>query len=189
MEIYKKIQESKELIKKSNLKKEGKNKHFNYYTPEQVDKLVYDACLFTGLYNKVDLLRTELGLIVQITVISVSEKCDNAVFIMSTDKPAIPNANATQNMGGALTYSERYLLMSIYGIKDNNEDFDSQSLTKAPQKEQKESISRELMADEVDNKWNGKIYKGGFVYIDNQKIEVNPAQLEKLKEHKKYKDE
>jgi predicted SprT family Zn-dependent metalloprotease len=45
------------------------------------------------------------------------------------------------------------------------------------------------MADEVDNKWNGKIYKGGFVYIDNQKIEVNPAQLEKLKEHKKYKDE
>ena len=109
---------------------------------------------------------------------------------MATEKPKITATNETQQMGGAMTYSERYLLMSIYGIKDNNLDFDSQKpqqpTTKKPQQK---AINRRLTASDVDEKWNGKIYKDKFIYINNEKIEVDEDQLLKLSEHSKYKSQ
>ena len=38
--------------------------------------------------------------------------------------------NDTQQMGGTDTYSERYIKMKVFQIKDNNLDFDSQDNTK-----------------------------------------------------------
>jgi len=43
-----------------------------------------------------------------------------------------------------------------------------------------------LTAIDVDSKWNGKIYKGKNVYIDNVEYEISKEQIEKLKVHKKY---
>lgn len=48
-------------------------------------------------------------------------------------------------------------------------------------------IERELLQDEVEKKWNGKIYKG-TVYINDQRIKPPAGQIEKLKSHKKFKD-
>ena len=46
-----------------------------------------------------------------------------------------------------------------------------------------------LTAKEVEGKWNGKLYKGNIVYIDNEKFSIPKAQADKLKLHKKYKAE
>jgi len=35
--------------------------------------------------------------------------------------------NIAQQLGGAMTYSKRYLLMNAYDISDNNLDFDSKN--------------------------------------------------------------
>ena len=65
-------------------------------------------------------------------------------FEMSTDIPSIKATNITQQIGGAVTYTERYLLMSIFDIKDNNLDFDSQDNTqKATAKKQNTQTSND----------------------------------------------
>lgn len=46
---------------------------------------------------------------------------------------------------------------------------------------------KELTANEVNVKWNGKIYGKNGVFIDNVKYSVSDEQLNKLKAHDKYK--
>lgn len=127
MSVYKKIQACRASIKASDLKKAGRNTYsdYDYYTPEQVDKLVYDACLSEGLFNKFELKRDEYGLYGEMSVIDI-ETGESQIFILATEMPKITATNATQQMGGAMTYCNRYLLMNIYDIVDNNLDFDSQ---------------------------------------------------------------
>ena len=131
MSIYKKIQACRATIKASDLKKSGHNTYSNYdyYTPEQVDKLVYDACLGNGLFNKFELMRDANGLYGQITVIDLESK-EEAVFIAATEMPSITATNASQQMGGCMTFAERYLKQTIYNIVDNNLDFDAHDNTK-----------------------------------------------------------
>lgn len=49
--------------------------------------------------------------------------------------------------------------------------------------------SKTLTSSEVEKKWNGKIYSGKNVFIDNVKFEITSEQIEKLKSHPKYKKE
>ena len=130
MNIYEKIQACRASIKACNLKKTGNNSYSNYdyYTPEQVDKLVYDACLPNKLFNKFELKRDINGLYGQMTVIDLESK-EEAVFDAATEMPVITATNASQQMGGCMTFTNRYLLMFIYTIVDNSLDFDSQDNT------------------------------------------------------------
>ena len=54
--------------------------------------------------------------------------------------------------------------------------------TKLPKQE---VIERELKTTDIE-KWNGKIYTGGHVFIDNVKIKVSEDQLNRLKLLPKY---
>lgn len=190
--LLKKINEARKLIKASDLKKAGRNEHskYDYYTPEQVNKLVNDACNKQNLFNSYELIRTEFGLVAQVTVFDLDSD-ESKVFSMATEIPQITATNIAQQLGGAVTYSERYLLMSIYDIKDNNLDFDSQAPKKEKQSQQQPQQTnfetRLLTQKEVEEKWNGKLYKGNVVYIDNKKIITTTEQIDKLKLHAKYK--
>ena len=189
MKVLQQIHNAKESIKKSDLKKQGKNTHSNYdyYTPEQVEQLVFDACKIQKLFNKYDLKRTEYGLMASIEVVDL-DSGEKETFVQATDIPSITATNVAQQIGGAITYSERYLLQTIYGIKDNNSDFDSDSYAKkTPQKETIAAVKKELTQSEVDDKWNGSLYKGNIVYIDNIKYVVSQEQADKLKTHSKFK--
>lgn len=189
--LLKKINEARKIIKQSDLKKAGRNTHskYDYYTPEQVNKLVNEACNKQNLFNSYELIRTEHGLLAQLTVFDLDSD-EFKTFSMATEIPQITATNIAQQLGGAITYSERYLLMSIYDIKDNNLDFDSHEPKEPKQEKQPEQTNFEtrlLTAKEVEEKWNGKLYKGNIVYIDNKKIVTTPEQIEKLKQHEKYK--
>lgn len=190
-EVLKKINEARQKIKASNIRKSGHNKHSNYdyYTPEQISKLVNDACLEVGLFNDYELIRDEYGLKAKITVYDLNNPEDNKVYNFATEMPQITATNAAQQLGGCMTYSERYGLMFIYDIKDNNLDFDTDQ--KQEKKEPKQSQTnfevRELTQSEVETKWNGKIYKGNIVYINDSKVQPTNEQIEKLKSHPKFK--
>ena len=128
--IYQKIQSCRAGIKASDLKKAGYNDFsgYPYYTPEQVDKLVNEACLTEKLFHKFELKRDQNGLYGEMTIIDL-ESGEDISFIAATEMPKITATNASQQMGGCMTFAERYLKQTIFNIVDNNLDFDAQKPT------------------------------------------------------------
>jgi hypothetical protein len=126
-ELVKKIAQAKKEIKESKLKKEGKNTYSNYeyFTPSQIEYLVQSVCNTNQLMTKFDLKRNELGVFGVLTIFDL-ETGDSLNFEMATAIPEIKATNIAQQLGGCVTYTERYLKTSAFGITDNNLDFDSQ---------------------------------------------------------------
>ena len=175
MEIYKKISDAIDIIKKSDLKKAGYNDYskYAYYTPEQVNKLVYDACKEVKLFIKFDLFRNEFGMFGQLSVISLDNPNEYVNYNMSTDIPQITATNITQQLGGSMTYTKRYMLMNIFDIVDNTLDFDT------PQKPQKkETKKHKLSAPQFVKTLNSK--DAAQVRNVIKQFELTTAQANKL---------
>ena len=102
---------------------------------------MYDACLSEKLFNKFSLIRDENGLHGWLKVIDL-ESGESESFQMSTEMPIITATNASQQMGGCATFTNRYLLMNAYDIVENALDPDGQdnrpkSAPKSDEKPQK----------------------------------------------------
>jgi len=136
MEIYKKILAAKQHISMSEMKKEGWNEYskYHYFTPDQINKLVFLACQEASLLTLFSLKRDQFGEIGELTLIDL-ETFEKEVITMATAIPSITATNAAQQLGGCVTYTERYLKMTVFGISDNTLDPDSKDLTKHPVKE------------------------------------------------------
>lgn len=137
MNIYSKIAKAKDEIKSTSLKKDGRNEFskYNYFTPDQIEHLVFTACKNNGLVTKFDLKRNEFGEVGYLSVINL-ESDETVVYEMATKIPDIKATNAVQQLGGCVTYTERYLKMSAFGITQNDLDPDQD---KQPEKKQPES--------------------------------------------------
>jgi len=124
--IYKKIVSVKESIKKTKLEKKGHNSfsNYDYFTPDQIETLVYESCSLNGLLTKFDLKRNEFGETGILSVIDI-ESGETELFEMATAIPVIKATNIAQQLGGCVTYTERYLKMTAFGIVENNLDPDS----------------------------------------------------------------
>jgi len=131
MKIYQKIAKAKEEIKASKIKKGGRNdfSKYDYFTPEQVETMVFDACKNNGLITKFDLKRNEFGETAYLTITDI-DTAEKEVYEMSTAIPSITATNIAQQLGGCVTYSERYLKMSAFGIVENALDFDDKNNSK-----------------------------------------------------------
>ena len=125
--ILQKLREVRSIIKDSDLKKAGRNEYskFDYYTPEQVETLVDNACSKTNTIVLCNLKKDEFGLYQTLDFIDLETE-EKLTFEMRTKFGTITATNATQQMGGTDTYSERYIKMKVFQIKDNNLDFDGQ---------------------------------------------------------------
>jgi len=152
MKIYEKINKAIDLIKKSDLKKAGFNDYSKYYyfTPEQVDKLVYDSCKELKLFIKFDLIRNEYGIDGQLTVFDL-ETGDSVQYLMASAIPEIKATNISQQLGGAATYSKRYLLMNVFNIVDNNLDFDTPQKTQQKNQQKNQQKARQEPKTEITN--------------------------------------
>ena len=126
-----KLASAKAEIKATNLKKEGRNTYsgYDYFTPSQVEYLVATACKNNNLLTKFDLIRNELGVYGQLTVYDL-ESDKKLITEMASAIPEIKATNIAQQLGGCVTYTERYLKMSLFGITDNRLDFDTTENTK-----------------------------------------------------------
>jgi len=163
--VYEKIQKAIDLIKKSPLKKQGRNTYseYDYYTPEQVNKLVTDACKELNLFHKFDLVRNEYGIEGVVVVIDLENNKGIAEYRMASDVPSIKATNIAQQLGGAMTYTKRYMLMNIFDIVDNNLDFDTTTNTKKQSEQKQESETPELP-------WLNRNDKSGNVLPAYQKV-------------------
>ena len=126
MEIYKKLQQAREIIKGLPLKKAGQNKfsNYDYFTPEQINGLVHEAEKQTGLIHLFSMERTGDGLHGHLKIMD-TESEEAVMFIQATDIPEIKATNVAQQIGGAVTYTLRYMLMTAFDIADNSLDFDA----------------------------------------------------------------
>jgi hypothetical protein len=127
MKTLSKIQKAIELIKGKNLKKQGKNtfSKYDYYTPEQVAELVTWATHEVKLLTKFDLIRNDLGISGRLSVFDIESDESPVIYEMASAIPDIKATNISQQLGGAMTYTKRYLLMNAFDIVDNNLDFDT----------------------------------------------------------------
>lgn len=125
--VLEKLKKARDIIKLSDLKKTGRNDYskFDYYTPEQVESLVDKACQETGTIVLCNLKADEFGLFQTLDFIDLESE-EKISFEMRTKHGSITATNETQQMGGTDTYSERYIKMKVFQIKDNNLDIDSQ---------------------------------------------------------------
>ena len=137
MEVYKKISQAIQEIKKSDLKKAGRNtfSNYDYYTPDQISVLVTTACNKLNLLPMFNLKRNELGITGELTIINLDKERDVAIYEMASAIPEIKATNIAQQLGGAMTYTKRYMLMNVFDITDNTLDFDN---TPTPAKNKKE---------------------------------------------------
>ncbi len=121
-----KLQEARLIIDNSDLKKTGRNEYskFDYYTPEQVESLVSVACAKTNTIVLCNLKADEFGLFQTLKFIDL-DSLEEIDFEMRTKHGSITATNESQQMGGTDTYSERYIKMKVFEIKDNNLDPDS----------------------------------------------------------------
>ena len=120
--ILEKMFMAKKMIAETKEKKLGKNSYSNYdyFTPEQVKKLVDTACfelkILTQYYIK--------DMIAYLDIYDI-ESQENLQYSIPVEIPEIKATNGMQRIGGVVTYSERYLKMTAFGIVDNNLEFDT----------------------------------------------------------------
>lgn len=118
MNIYEKIQQAKEQILKSNLKKSGKNNFAGYTYYELADLLptIVQVCNNLKLFTKVT-FTDEFATLVIIN----TEKPEETIEYTSPMKELnLKGANAIQSLGGVETYQRRYLYMSAFDIIEND---------------------------------------------------------------------
>ena len=195
-ELLNKLASAKAEIKATKLKKEGKNTYSNYeyFTPSQIEFLVASACHNNKLLTSFDLIRNELGVYGRLTVYDL-ESGEKLTAEMATAIPEIKATNIAQQLGGCVTYTERYLKMSLFGITDNQLDFDTtenakkQAETKPTKKapEQPKVIdTKKVIFDYLANNAEALSYykkKYLFVTID----ELTDGQINEIYQHlKKY---
>ena len=138
--IYNKLNEARLIIFNTDSKKKGRNEftNYDYFTPEQVESLVSDACSKTNTIVLCNLKEDSFGLYQTLDFVDL-ESDEKLSFEMRTKHGSIKATNETQQMGGTDTYSERYIKMKVFQIKDNNLDCDSQDNRNKPNSIKKQS--------------------------------------------------
>jgi hypothetical protein len=174
LNVLQKLNDARQEIRKKDLKKAGWNDYskYAYYTPEQIELLVSEVCGKQKLFNKYDLIRTELGLTARLRVYDL-ESGEHVEYTIATEIPEIKATNVAQQLGGAVTYSERYLKMIAYEIKDNTLDFDTP-------KENGKPSNGDKRPDGTEKSWLNKWNKDKTKELDTYWKAVNKAKSEGL---------
>jgi hypothetical protein len=124
--IYEKLQKARAAIKAMKLKKSGHNDYsgYDYFTPEQINAMVWQAENEAGLIHIFSLMHDCNGYHGELEIRDI-ETGEFVNFTQATEIPVIKATNAAQQVGGAVTYTLRYMLMTAYDIADNSLDFDA----------------------------------------------------------------
>ena len=126
--ILERLADARKIIRTTKVEKSGTNTYskYDYFTPEQTEQLVANACEKTNTIALCNLLADDYGYYQTLKLVSIDNPEDSLDFELRTEKGAITATSDTQQMGGTDTYSERYIKMKVFQIKDNNLDPDSQ---------------------------------------------------------------
>lgn len=185
--VLKKIQEARKIVASTKIKKMGKNTYSNYmyFEPEQIKIIVDEACFATDLVTLFNL--SNESAILRVVDIETEEQID---FSIPYAIPEITATNKMQQIGGVVTYSERYLKMVAFGIVDNTLDFDTTEnaykVVEKKEEKQKENViwtSKEEFEKLMQIDEKERLKKGLEYYTTNpraMKKEWRQAIIEKI---------
>jgi len=124
--LYQRIFLAKKHIAAQTTKKSGTNtfSKYEYFKPEQVDALVLAACDHAGIDFHFDLKEDSMGIFGEVRIVNVDNPEETILYTQRSAIPEIKATNRTQQYGGAMTYTRRYMLQNIFCIADNKLDFD-----------------------------------------------------------------
>jgi hypothetical protein len=183
--INKKIQRARDLIAEMKIQKQGRNTYsnFDYYTPDQITQMVSVATKEVGLITYFSLHKNELGYFGLLDVISLDSDSDHKEFVIYTEKPSITATNATQQVGGMVTFTERYCKMIAFDIVDDVLDFDddkSKSTKVKITKPNKPLVSKKIPKTEQKvKKVSKKQYDSAIKKIQSK--DITSGQINQLK--------
>ena len=145
MNLYQKLNTARKLVRETKHKKGGSNTYskYDYFTPEQVELIVAEVCEETQMIPLCSLKRNEFGLYQELTLVNLEDTKEILVFELATVRGEMKATNETQQMGGTDTYSERYIKMKVFQIKDNNLDPDSKDNLKTEKKTYPQPITND----------------------------------------------
>lgn len=114
--IYQKLQKCRVEIQKKNLSQSGINNYSNYKYFELGDFLPYinEICDKYGLCNIFQFTKESAHLI----VVNTDNPDETLDFYTPVDIPQLKGCSMLQNLGGAQTFTRRYLYMMAYEISD-----------------------------------------------------------------------
>lgn len=126
LNVYQRLFLAKKHIATQTTKKSGKNdfSKYEYFKPEQVDALVLSACEAAQLDFHFDLKEDSMGVYGEIRIVNIDNPSEVIHYTQRSAIPEIKATNRTQQYGGAMTYTRRYMLQNIFCIADNRLDFD-----------------------------------------------------------------
>ena len=112
---------------------------------------------------------------------------------MASAIPEIKATNIAQQLGGCVTYTERYLKMSLFGITDNQLDFDTtentkkqaetKQTTKAPE-QPKIMDTKKVVFDYLANNAEAlSYYKKQYLFVTID--ELTDGQIKEIYQHLK----
>ncbi len=99
---------------------------YDYFTPTMVQDLVNLACKDAGILTVCNLKADEYGLFQEMILCDLEGEEEELKFELRTKHGTVTATNDTQAMGSTDTYSERYIKMKVFEIKENNLDVDAQ---------------------------------------------------------------
>ena len=195
-ELLNKLAAAKAEIKATKLKKEGENTYskYSYFTPSQIEFLVATACGNNNLLTTFDLCRNDLGVYGKLNLYDL-ESGKMLSTEMASAIPEIKATNIAQQLGGCVTYTERYLKMSLFGITDNQLDFDTtentkkqaepKTATKAPEQPKVIDTSK-IVFDYLANNAEALLYYKKMHLFETMD-DLTDGQIKEIYEHlKKY---
>lgn len=126
LNVYQRLFLAKKHIATQTTKKSGKNdfSKYEYFKPEQVDALVLSACEAAQIDFHFDLKEDSLGVYGEIRIVNIDNPSEVISYTQRSAIPEIKATNRTQQYGGAMTYTRRYMLQNVFCIADNRLDFD-----------------------------------------------------------------
>ncbi len=139
--ILTKLLEARKIVATTKIEKKGFNafSNYKYFEPEQIKILVDEACFRLNLMT---ILTINDG-IARLDVVDIETE-EKITFQIPYIIPEITATNKMQQIGGVVTFSERYLKMMAFGIVDNTLDFDTtentQKVVEKKEEKQKENV-------------------------------------------------
>jgi len=145
--ILAKIQTMRMEVASGKHEKKGSNdfSKYKYFTPEQVKGIALKMEQEHNVLFKYDFQRDSHGEPQGVMTVYDLQSEDYLIYLATTGQPEIKATNAAQQLGGAMTYSERYLLQFILGIADNTLDPDSTDNTKKRAEQPAETDDRQWL--------------------------------------------
>lgn len=114
-----------------------------------------------------------------------SKKIEKFVDVKGKDIEVIEcNSLDPQWVGSVITYYRRYNLLALLDLEQEDDDWRWWS-NKAKVKDYNTELYI-MTVDDVENKWNWKIYWWRYVYIDEVKKVIWKEQIAKLEKHIKF---